>query len=58
MTNEEAEKVIRLMICADGGCFHCAGTLLVDFNETFPEHTELAKMIYKKRFNKELELYD
>jgi hypothetical protein len=58
MTNEEAEKVLNLLTTADGGCYHCANALILDFLKTFPAYKQLARIIYKSKFEKELELDD
>jgi len=54
MTNEEAKKVLSLLATADGGCYHCAKHLMLDFIKTFPDYRTLAEIIYKNKFNKEL----
>lgn len=55
MTNEEAKQVLNLLTTADGGCYHCAEYLMLDFLIAFPDYKELAKSIYKSKFEKELE---
>jgi hypothetical protein len=54
MTNEEAKKILSMMTKADGGCYHCAECLMLDFLKTFPDFRALAEIIYKRRFKKEL----
>ena len=58
MTNEEAKQVLNMMTKADGGCYHCAGHLMQDFIKEFPAYRELARIMYKSKFEKELELDD
>jgi hypothetical protein len=36
MNREEAEKVVRILLAADGGCEFCASSLLELFCENFP----------------------
>ena len=43
MTEQEATKIILIMMTADGGCPYCAADLLDMFRHTFPEHAELAE---------------
>ena len=43
------------MALADGGCIYCARELFNRFVEEFPEFTGMAKQIFKKKFNNELE---
>jgi len=52
MTKEEAERVIRILLTADGGCQYCARDLLTSFCEEFPEFKELAEDIFKTIFTK------
>lgn len=58
MTNEEAKQVLALLTTADGGCYHCAEHLILDFLKIFPDYRALAEIIYKNKFAKELELDD
>lgn len=55
MKKEEAEKVIRIMLSADGGCEYCVSNLLRLFSIEFPEHKELAKTAFKDEFRIEFE---
>ena len=41
MNAEDARKVARVMVLADGGCIYCASTLLRSLSEDFPEHKEV-----------------
>ena len=54
MKTEDAKKVISTLLQADGGCFHCAGTLCRYFINDFPEHKELTEQMYKKEFDVDL----
>jgi hypothetical protein len=55
MNKEEAKRVLEIMALADGGCIYCARELFNRFVEEFPEFTGMAKQIFKKKFNNELE---
>ena len=53
MNREEAEKVLRIMITADGYCPTCAYRLFDKFLKEFPEFKELVKKIWKEIFEEE-----
>ena len=53
MNESEAEKVLRIMITADGYCPTCAYRLFDKFLKEFPEFKELAKKIWKEIFEEE-----
>lgn len=55
MNKEEAKRVLEIMAMADGGCIYCGRELFNRFVEEFPEFTDTAREIFKKKFNKELE---
>ncbi len=55
MNLEEAEKVVRILLTADGGCECCVSSLLELFCENFPQFKERAQRAFRKRFNMELE---
>jgi len=42
MTPEDAEKVIQILLKADGGCPYCVGDMLQNFGDEFPEFQALA----------------
>lgn len=46
MTTEEAEKVCGIMMTADAGCEYCAGSLLQQFAEAFPEHATYVDSLF------------
>lgn len=52
MNREEAEKVIRILLTADGGCEYCAKNLLSLFCKEFPKFRQLAEDIFKTTFGK------
>lgn len=54
MNMKEAEKIIRILLTADGGCEYCASNLLSLFCKEFPEFKELAENIFKATFGKRL----
>jgi len=50
MTEIEAERVLRIMMGADGECYLCAARLAQEFIEAFPEHEVLAGQIYEDAY--------
>ncbi|MBU4374110.1 MAG: hypothetical protein L6244_05295 [Candidatus Methanoperedenaceae archaeon] len=58
MKKEEAKRVLEIMALADGGCIYCVKELFNRFIEEFPEFTDIAKEIFKKKFDIELEAVD
>jgi|Deesub1362B_J571_1020462.scaffolds.fasta_scaffold00997_10 phage pi2 protein 07 len=54
MNKEEAKKILKIMVSADGGCVYYARELFVQFAREFPEFKKLAEDIFKRRFNKDL----
>ena len=54
MNKKEAEKIIRILLTADGGCEFCASELLGLFCKEFPEFREIAEKIFKQTFEKNL----
>lgn len=55
MKREEAEKMLEIMMLADGGCPYNAKKLFSLFVKEFPDFSGLAKEIFKKRFGEEFE---
>jgi len=58
MNTDEAKKILEIMACADGGCVYCARELFLQFIREFPELVDLAKDIFKRNFNEELESFE
>jgi len=54
MNKEEAEKILKIMTTADGGCVYCVRELFVRFADEFPEFKEFAEEIFEVKFNKNL----
>lgn len=54
MNKKEAERIIRILLTADGGCKYCASNLLSLFRKEFPEFREQAEDIFKATFGKSL----
>lgn len=46
MTRDVAEKVIRIMLQADGGCPECGARLLRLFMAAFPDYEGMAREAY------------
>ncbi|VVB90081.1 Uncharacterised protein [uncultured archaeon] len=55
MNEGEAKRVLGIMALADGGCIYCGSELFNRFIEEFPEFTDMAMEIFKKKFDKDLE---
>ena len=55
MNETEAEKILRIMVTADGYCPTCAYLLFDDFLKEFPEFKKLAKKIWKEIFDEEID---
>jgi hypothetical protein len=58
MRQEEAEKVIKMMLTADGGCEYCVADLLKLFCKEFPKYVDSAKKAFKEKFGKELNYFN
>lgn len=58
MTKEEAEKILKILFTADGGCEYCVSSLLKLFSKKFPEYKKLAEEAFKKKFDIELEEFN
>ena len=41
MTNEEAKKIARVIVKADGGCHNCVRDLIQRLKKFFPDHNWL-----------------
>jgi len=54
MNREIAEKVIKILLTADGGCEYCVASLLKLFCKEFPEYKELAEDAFENTFGKKL----
>lgn len=51
MNSEDAEKIIRIMMTADGECTYCSSDLLLKLSKAFPEHATLCKKLFKEEFD-------
>jgi hypothetical protein len=54
MNQEEAEKILKILTYADGGCAYCARSLFKDFCNEFSEFKNLAIDMFKKEFENDL----
>lgn len=54
MNQEIAEKIIKILLTADGGCEYCVSNLLILFCNEFPEYKGLAEKAFEKSFGKKL----
>jgi hypothetical protein len=52
MTAEEADKVIAIMLTADGECPYCVTELFEEFSKAWPEYKEACDQAYEARFGK------
>jgi len=50
MKKEKAEKLIKIILSADGGCEYCVSDSLRLFSTEFPEHRKRAKTAFKDNF--------
>ena len=50
MILSEANKIIEIMLEADGGCRWCCHHLIQRFIQEFPEHGMLAQEAYRRAF--------
>lgn len=50
MYKGDAEKVIYILLEADGGCPECASSLVDYFKSNWPEYSELAENLYAARY--------
>ncbi|RKY88221.1 hypothetical protein DRQ09_03215 [candidate division KSB1 bacterium] len=55
MNEEEAEKVIKILLKCDGGCEYCVSSLLKIFCKEFPEYMQVAEKAFKETFGKEIQ---
>lgn len=55
MNKKEAEKIIDILMEADGVCPYCSRALCNSFIRNFKEFEELTKNKFKKVFNEEFE---
>jgi hypothetical protein len=61
MTNQEAEKVLRILCSADGGCPYCAKQLIEHFCKQFDGFGGLAIKIFDEAFGEDypdIQLFD
>ncbi len=58
MDRETAEKIIKILLTADGGCEYCVSDLLDLFCKEFPEYREIAEKAFRETFSKELNNFD
>ena len=50
MKKQEAEKVITILLAADGGCIVCARALVLYFCTDFPQFASLARKMYEAEY--------
>ena len=50
MKIEEAKKVMRIMLDADGGCQYCSASLIRTFVTNFPQFKDYAEDVYHEEF--------
>ncbi|AMM40013.1 nucleotidyltransferase [Candidatus Desulfofervidus auxilii] len=55
MNREEAKRILEIMATADGECVYCARELFIQFIKKFPMFSDLARDVFKRKFNEELE---
>lgn len=52
MNKQEAEKIIKILLTADGGCEYCTADLIKLFGKRFPEFGAIADESFRKAFAK------
>lgn len=50
MDKQEAEKIIKILLTADGGCEYCSASLIKLFCKQFPDFRPLAEESFNKKF--------
>lgn len=55
MSKEDADKVIAIMMKADGGCPVCVKSQLLYFIDEFPQFKDAARKAYMAEFDEELQ---
>lgn len=55
MRKDGAEKVIGIILECDGGCAYCVSSLLKLFTDEFPEHKDVANMVFRDQYGADLE---
>jgi len=58
MKRTDVEKVIKIILTANGGCEYCVNSLLGLFCKEFPAYKILAEKYFEKSFGKKLSLND
>ena len=58
MTKEEAERVIKILCKADGGCSSCSSTLLKLFCKEFPDYIPQTRKAFREVFKEEIDFFD
>lgn len=54
MNTEDIEKVINIIMTADGDCRICAYDLLLKLSKVLPEHKALCEKMFKEKFDCDL----
>lgn len=55
MNKQEVEKIIKILLAADGGCEYCSADLIRSFREQLPEFKLLAEESFNKKFGLNLD---
>ena len=58
MTKEEAERVIKILCEADGGCSSCSSALLKLFCKEFPDYIPQTRKAFREVFKEEIDFFD
>ena len=54
MKKEDVKVILSILVRADGGCSYCASELFFEFINHYPEHEELARDFFEKKFEEKL----
>ncbi|MEM3415704.1 MAG: hypothetical protein QW575_09050 [Thermoproteota archaeon] len=57
MNKMDAQKVIKIILEADGVCEYCVSSLLHLFIVNFNEYEDIAKKAFKEKFGKDLKIF-
>lgn len=55
MENQEAQKIIEILLQSDGGCEYCVAEQLKLFCREFPEYIQAAREAFVRKFGKDLD---
>ncbi len=54
MNKDEAERILKILLQADGGCVYCVSNLCKKFIKKFPEYSNLTNEFFEKEFEQKI----